>query len=272
MARSAKSLVNLATAFVLGLTTNTALAENPPPVQSDQNMNAQADLKIFTGDVRAAVFELGGSLRVTELDSGNKAGQRQLAENITAIQKIINDYNATFGQPAFETPILVDGVFGPATARALIDVASREKIEEVFINVPSLDQKDEINTRFLRNTLQRLAPQSYLDAMRLILEDKREETANQMLRLCLNNTKAVSYKMEYLVSEASKVKDNYSYISPAYPAECLPELKELRIASRADAQINYLFSLTARSIPKTDVCERKEIEMSVIPRCTEFSI
>lgn len=268
MTKHATSLVNFATALALGFTASTGypVAQTATP----QTTDVKAPLTIGQR-LKASIYAVAQDMeRTALLPSANASAS--LSANVRTLQANINQYNQIKGQPAFIAPLAVDGKFGRETAEALINVAQREAIDEVLVNVPSLKLDDEVRMRFLRNKIEDIAPEAYIYAIRSYAEDRRENVAQSNLDHCLANSPKYSYKAPYLAEEAKKVRDDINYVTPLIPQLCMSALKELRVANRQYNQMNYLSSLFSHALKNDDYCIRKERSGAAIQRCVELNI
>jgi hypothetical protein len=276
MTQRASYLTNFATAAAVGIATafsSPAQAETPlPPLGNVITPFKDSGLEIKK-TVNAAIQSLGGHVRNAQLHGG-KDNLEALKSHVRSLQGHLNENGNINGRLPYEKPLKVDGHFGPATAEAIIRYAEKQNIEEVFIHVPSQTISEEVNSRFLRNKLEALAPLPYLEATRSFAENKRESLATNNFHACLDQSEAISYSRQFLTSEEEKLRTGMDYISSSIPTNCVRDLKELRIGTRINAQLNYIFNtLSPRAIEKPDICYRKiQPEFSSFPKCIEHNI
>lgn len=266
-----KKLFNFASALVIG----TSVAATGPAIAQPKNKEDGLSLErsiTISEDLRKDILSIAQRMKDEALNGAHKGKDKVLTKDVLSLQSHMADYYKIFGHPAYLPPIKKDGKLNHATAEALIDVAKREDFEAVFVEVPSLEPEEATKMRFLRNSLEKIAPQPYFQALRSISEAQREELATLELNQCLSQGKSVSFTSQHLIDETNKLRADNSYISDVVPSHCVPALKELRLGSRASAQINLIFNLSMKTISKPEFCTRKELDEAGQPVCTQLKI
>ncbi len=171
-----------------------------------------------------------------------------MTPSVTEIQNLLNEYYAT-SQENIDNPALeADGVFGTATAKAIIEYAVRERDYNLIFE----SRFASIDMSALRVRLQELAPQEYIAAQSFINNEIISAVISESFLDCARTMQSAVPSDEKLEEEIAILRVNPESISSIVPYYCQNDLAMLPAVTRQELQINYLSSLFGRMPPEQE--------------------